>query len=131
MEEEVITEELLQKAVDEFMSKGLMSINPLTIKNSYPKSFKKYEEIINNTIGILDNGDDTIMASLLYSPRSILYNLFDENSIYISVVTDFGQNWNFTLQYSLKELTSNGYISRIEAEKEGIMRAFKILEDLL
>lgn len=115
------------------------------IKNSYPKSWeklKKYgKELLSNIVSIqakatitpeeiADNHLEPFLNGVLSGNGRSLVDLFDINSVYISI--GFDEDYSY-FYYSVylnhdKMESGNGYSNRADAEKIAFEEAFKILE---
>lgn len=90
---------------------------------SLPEDFKKHMK---------DRGieDETLCNILDGQPRA-LFDVFDENEIYISTSVNIIEN-GVCYRYSFDgKVESNDYNNRKEAEKEAIIHAFELLENKL
>lgn len=105
---------------DWFLAKMLKSLNTNTI----PEEFKEY--ISNQPI---DNQNVAVMIN--NNPR-VLFDVFDENDLYIEILVDYKSNIaKFSYTVIDDEILSNtiNYASRKEAELAAIELAFKLLND--
>jgi hypothetical protein len=99
-----------------FLSKLLDSLND----TSFPEDFKEF-------VKAQDLEDDKIATMLDANPR-VLFDVFDEHKVYIQINVNTPY-----FSYSINEgdIISGPWETRIEAEKEAIEQAFKLLEEKL
>jgi|SRR5882757_77304 len=113
-------------------------LNPVEIKNSYPKAYAKLEEWVKQDYN--DSAlpkeikeaftlDNLVTGALTAGYRS-LWGFFDENEIYLFVARD-GDSFGYGIGPSKNGMMANGFDERMEAEIEGFFIAFNLLEKTL
>ena len=102
-----------------FTNKLLESLNNADLPDDF-KEFAKQQEIDNDKIGELIDSQ----------PRG-LFDVFDENQVYIEITVVVGQNIFFI--YHVNGVVNNNppYHNRKEAEISAIETAFQVLNDKL
>ena len=106
-----------QKVRDWFMNKMIESLKDSNV----PENFKEYMR----SQGVPDDNIATILGD---NPRA-LFDVFDNNGIYIIITRDFNTGLFY---YSFDgKAKSDSYSSRKEAESVAVERAFQILDDTL
>lgn len=112
-------------AIEHLLGDDLLAFNALTLKAKFPKSYKKVVDFM-QVKSSLDTDEDTILGVFLYSPKTVVYNFFDDNELYINV-GGWKQDWHYTINGSPAEFCS----SRTFAEHGAVLKAFELLEATL
>lgn len=116
------------------------------LKKSYPKAYKmlsewalKYLKIFAKNMNIPDEdakglegmADQAVEGFVLIQPR-LLYDFFDEKELYISIIYDSVEAWDWTIDPNEEGSTRplEGYKTRQLAEEAAFLEAFDILEKL-
>jgi hypothetical protein len=99
-----------------FVNKLIESLND----ESLPEEFKQF---------VKDQGVDDAKMSTVFdeNPRS-LFDVFDENEVYIETVIDTDYNFWWKIGDTQSPI---GYARRTEADKAAIIEAFKLLNEKL
>ncbi len=124
--------------VAECIKRDLASYNGFKIRETYPKAFKKLHDYSVEKAGInappegIDQ--DTVCSILLYSSRTILFDFFDTNQIYVNISRNRDSGiWNYYIQYDKDNYIESitGHDKRTPAEVDAYYKAFEILESKL
>jgi polyribonucleotide nucleotidyltransferase len=115
--------ELLQKypeagkvVKDHFLSKMLNALND----DALPEDFKEHVR----AMGI---DDDKVASMIGNAPRS-LFDVFDENELYIQIDGDNKTGWSWEVDSSVENSVCS---SRKEAELKAVAESFKLLNEKL
>lgn len=98
------------------------------IEYLYPNSLKKFVEMMFPNIGLPS------ISTLEYYDIKKLYYFFDKNGIYLSVEMCNPSQWLFTISLQngiVFGLSQNSKKTREEAEIEGFIECFKIMEKMI
>ena len=102
---------------DHFLSKMLDSLND----DNLPEDFKEHVR----NMGI----EDEKIASMVGNAPRALFDVFDENQIYINITHCSEQNM---FKYAInEEISTNFYVYRKAAEQDAVTEAFKLLNEKL
>lgn len=102
---------------DHFLSKMLDSLND----DNLPEDFKEHVR----NMGI----EDEKIASMVGNAPRALFDVFDENQIYINITHYSEQNM---FKYAInEEISTNFYVYRKAAEQDAVTEAFKLLNEKL
>lgn len=115
-------EEVLANYVKESIAHNVVALNHAKIKRQYPKALKALEAFITERAG-QPVEEDTIVGVLLYSPRSVLYEFFDNKKIFINIAGS-ETDWHYTINGGYANM---GYASRVLAECDAFEDAFSQL----
>jgi len=91
----------------------------------YPKSFKKFVDIMFPNIGVISK------STLIHYDTKKLYSFFDYENIFLIVEMINKNQWTYTINIKGNcILSSNGCngTTREDTENEGFQECFKILE---
>jgi hypothetical protein len=126
-----LIEEGIQLTIDE----NFFSMNGFKIKKDFPKVFEVLCNFLNikSKVGALD--DETVIGTLLYAPRTVLPEFFDEKKMFINLTyIEIGPtNWKYTITEPSVGVTISAdlYPSRAYAENAAYYTAFRKLENQL
>jgi len=131
-----LTNEQMERELDayikEYLDKGIVAYNAIRIKDKYPKAYRKFVKYIDSvaTIPGVAADDETMIGILLYSPRTIIFNFFDDNTIFVlPKFAKVNRKWYYEIVLPQADAILSGeYDNRTEAEVSGFMKAFEILE---
>lgn len=102
---------------DHFLSKMLEGLND----DNLPEDFKEH-------VRSMGMEDDMIAKMVGSSPRA-LFDVFDENQIYINITHHSEHNM---FKYDVNgEISTNFYVYRKAAEQDAVAEAFKLLNEKL
>lgn len=130
-------EKYLEESVADCLSKDFGSINYLDLKKKFPKAIKEYEDYVQSKaiseVGKID--EDMHIGSMLYSPRTIIYQFFDNLGMYIFLekIPDTKSEWKGTINDNNGVLlcTATGTSNRSTIENQILYGAFGVLESTL
>lgn len=104
-----------------FMEKMLDSLKHS--EGDVPEDFKEY---------VRQQGiDNERVAKILGSNPRTLFDVFDENQLYIKIDVFTGEGVKFSWSINSEEGGASFYTSRKEAETDAVTEAFKMLNDKL
>jgi hypothetical protein len=110
-------------------------MNGFKIKKDFPKVFEVLCNFLNikSKVGALD--DEIVIGTLLYAPRTVLPEFFDEKKMFINLTyIEIGPtNWKYTITEPSVGVTISAdlYPSRAYAENAAYYTAFRKLENQL
>jgi len=126
LQKTVVSEEVLQEVVDQALKDNLLSLNAITIKNKYPKSYEACKEYMVKKSQFPPD-EETMIGVLLYTPRNLLYDFFDTKKIFVNIHGS-DQRWKYSWEANE---SSSPYGSRVYAEYHGFLEGFERLEKLI
>ena len=124
-----LTDNDKEAAIQEYLSsalkQGIIGFDGYKIKKTYPCAYQLIKEYMEEkSQGEME--DDIIVGVFLYSPRTILFNFFDDKKFYVNIIGKKG-SWYFTIN----DAVVGGFTSRVECEVEAFHAAFTSLEKTL
>lgn len=123
-EEQLGKELMIKDYTDAAEKEGILSLNAFEIRKNFKKSYEALvafmEARISNHIKM---DEETVVGTLIYAPRQVLYDFFDDNKLFINIHGS-DNYWKYTF---VANSNSDPYTSRASAEKHGFMEAFQIL----
>ena len=91
--------------------------------DTVPEEFKDY---------VRQQGiDDDKIAKIIGNNPRALFDVFDNNQLYIKIDIFIGEAPKFNWSINAEEGGTSFYSSRIEAEKDAVAKAFQMLNDKL
>lgn len=121
--------EVLNDYVREATKKGMLALSGFELEKKYPKAyelFRIYAGVKSNIEPGKPLDRDTCLSVLLYTPRTILWDFFDENKIFINI-TGSETSWKYTINSDSH--TYQDVSRRVLAEAEAYEMAFQLLEN--
>lgn len=113
---------ILEDYVNNALKENFLSLSALQIKSAYPKAYKKLFDYVQSKSPVgLD--EETMIATLLYTPRSVLYSFFDEQELFVNTIGKH-TSWESILN---DETSQASFTSRVYAEFDGFHKAFEEL----
>lgn len=121
--------EKLDLVINEQVEKGVLCLNSLFISKQYPKTHAKLASFIMDDVASArtEEIEETVGYTLLYAPRTVCYDFFDANNVFINTI---GKEFKWT--YSIDRIKQGQeYPTRVKAEHSAFMEAFAWLEKTL
>ncbi len=119
---------------EENVKREQLTLDGDAVAFEYPKSFTAFSKWVGAVTNqdLLDEGEkllfgNSIKAILYFSPR-VLYDFFDERGLSVNVHQGEGGGWVYFIYEGLHSYAAD---SRIKAEGQAFLLAFKLLEEKL
>lgn len=103
---------------------GLLALDFFEMSSAYPKAFKMFTEYLQNQAKAPID-EEMCVGVLLYSARTILYDFFDKQKVFINTL-GYDDKWYFTLERIGQ--SKETYKNRAATEKAAFNDAFEYLE---
>lgn len=127
--EDLGKEMALEMYIKQCIEENIMCFNPITTKKNFPAAYNSCVDYMARKANIPTLEEDTVFGVFLYSPRTILYEFFDEKGIFVNVIGG-GDKWSNNVENKYDGIVMT-YPKRILAEIAGFTAAFKILNENL
>lgn len=126
LQKAAVNEDLLREVVEQALEDNLLAMNAITIKNKFPKSYNACKDymIVKSQF---PPDEETMIGVLLYTPRNLLYDFFDQKKLFINI---HGSDTRWKYSWEANE-SSDPFTSRVFAEHNGFMEGFERLEKLI
>lgn len=126
LQKAAVNEDLLREVVEQALEDNLLALNAVTIKNKFPKSYNACKDYMIQKSQFPPD-EETMIGVLLYTPRNLLYDFFDQKKLFINI---HGSDTRWKYSWEANE-SSDPFTSRVLAEHNGFMEGFERLEKLI